>query len=54
MPELPLLDDLSNYNIKDGWRVLRRGEDAGTFQSTERRLALRTGDRFRVELEEAA
>lgn len=52
MPDLPLLDDPSAYDPNDGWRVLYRGEDAGTIQSTGRTLILRGGDRFRVELEE--
>ncbi len=52
MPDQDLLDDLSGYDPNDGWHVLRRGEVAGTFQSRERTLVLRGGDRFRVELDE--
>lgn len=47
-----LLDDPSDYDATDGWRILHRGEDAGTFQSSDRTLMLRGGDRFRVDASE--
>lgn len=47
-----LLDDPSGYDINDGWHILHRGEDAGTFESSDRMLILRGGVRFRVETSE--